>query len=121
MENDYLIIQELLRQRADFQARLNLLPYDGSPEIKEQQGKQYIYIRKRVGDRLTSKYVDTYSDELYQLLLKNAKESRELRKNIRRVDKELAGLGYTENDLDPKVILNLDFARANMKASIYNQ
>lgn len=32
-------IQELLHQRADLQARLNLLPYDGSPEIKEQDGK----------------------------------------------------------------------------------
>ena len=57
MNNNYPQIQELLHQRADFQARLNLLPYDGSPEIKEREDKNYIYIRKRVGSRLTSTYV----------------------------------------------------------------
>lgn len=37
-------IQELLQQRADYQARLNLLPYHGNPDIKEQGGKNiYIY------------------------------------------------------------------------------
>ena len=33
MDNDYLRIQELLYQRANFQARFNLLHYDGSPEV----------------------------------------------------------------------------------------
>ena len=54
MENNYPEIRELLQQKADYQARLNLLPYDGSPEIKEQGGKQYLYIRKRIASRLTS-------------------------------------------------------------------
>ena len=121
MDIDYLRMQELLHQRADLQARLKLLPYDGSPEIKEQSGNKYIYIRKRIGSRLTSKYVDTYSDILFQLLLRNAREARELKKNIRRVEKELANLGFTENELSPRVILNLDFARANMKSNIYDQ
>ena len=71
--------------------------------------------------RLTSTYVDIYSDDLYQLLLRNAKEARELKKQIRRVDKELASNGYTQNELSPEVITNLDFARANMKSNIYNQ
>lgn len=121
MENDYLTTQDLLQQRADYQARLNLMPYDGSPEIKEQSGNKYIYVRKRVGGRLTSKYVGVYSDELYQLLLRNVREARELRKNIRRIERELANLGYIEEELNPKVVLNLDFARANMKSNIYDQ
>lgn len=121
MENDYLRKQELLHQRADYQARMNLLPYDGSPEIKEQNGNKYIYIRKRIGSRLTSKYVDSYSDVLYQLLLRNAREGRELRKNIRHIEKELATLGFIEDELSPRVIQNLDFARANMKSNIYDQ
>lgn len=121
MNNNYPQIQELLHQRADFQARLNLLPYDGSPEIKDRDSKKYLYIRKRVGSRLTSTYVGEYSDELYQLLLKNAREGRELRKNIRRLDKELALLGYSDADLSERVLLNLDFARANMKSNIYDQ
>ena len=121
MENTYSRIQELLHQKADYQARLNLIPYDGSPEIKDREGQKYLYVRKRVGSRLTSTYVDAYSDELYQLLLRNAREARELRKQIRRVEKELAALGYEETELSARVILNLDFARANMKANIYDQ
>lgn len=121
MNNNYPQIQELLHQKADFQARLNLLPYDGNPEIKERDSKKYLYIRKRVGSRLSSTYVDVYSDELYQLLLRNARDARELRKNIRRLDKELAALGYSNAEISPRVQLNLDFARANMKSNIYDQ
>lgn len=121
MNNTYSQVQELLHQKADFQARLNLIPYDGSPEIKEIDGQKYLYVRKRVGSRLTSTYVDMYSDELYQLLLRNAREARELRKQLRRVEKEMAAIGYKETELSPRVMLNLEFARANMKANIYDQ
>ncbi len=121
MENNYSKIQELLHQKADYQARLNLIPYDGTPEINDRDGQKYLYIRKRVGSRLTSTYVDVYSDELYQLLLRNARDARELRKNIRRIEKELAKLDFAETELSPRVMMNLDFARANMKANIYDQ
>ena len=121
MNNNYPQIQELLHQKADFQARLNLLPYDGTPEIKERDGKKYLYVRKRVGSRLSSTYVDAYSEELYQLLLRNARDAREFKKSIRRLDKELAALGYSNAEISPRVQLNLDFARANMKSNIYDQ
>ena len=121
MNNNYPQIQELLHQKADYQARLNLLPYDGTPEIKERDGKKYLYVRKRIGSRLSSTYVDAYSDELYQLLLRNARDAREFKKNIRRLDKELAALGYSNAEIPPRVQLNLDFARANMKSNIYDQ
>ena len=121
MSNNYPQIRELLHQRADYQARLNILPYDGSPEVKERDGKRYLYIRKRVASRLTSTYVGEYADELYQLLLRNAREGRELKKAIRRLDKELARLGYSDAELSARVQMNLDFARANMKSSIYDQ
>lgn len=121
MQDIFPQIQELLHQRADVQARLNLLPYDGSPEIKERDGKKYLYIRKRIASRLTSTYVGAYSDELYQLLLRTAREGRELKKHIRRLDKELAQLGYTDAELTTRVQLNLDFARSNLKSTIYDQ
>lgn len=66
-------------------------------------------------------YVDSYTDELYLLLLRNSKEARELHKYIRRVERELAALGYEETEFSRRVMLNLDFARANMKANIYDQ
>lgn len=114
-------IQSLLQQKADCQARINLIPYDGTPEVKERDGKKYLYIRKRIGSRLSSTYVDIYSDTLYQLLLRNAKELKALRKTIRDIDKQLAALGYQESELLPRVQQNLDFARINMKANIYDQ
>lgn len=121
MENNFEKIQELLREKADFQARLKLIAYDGTPEIKEVSGKKYLYVRKRVGSRVTSTYVDVYSDELYQLLLRSNREAKDLRKSIRKADKQLAELGFSSDELPERVILNLDFARANMKANIYSQ
>ena len=121
MSANYSEIQELLQQRADYQARLNLMPYDGNPEIKERGDSKYLYMRKRVAGKLTSTYVDVYSDELYQILLRNARESKELKKAIRKITKELTELGYEDQELPSRVLLNLDFARANMKANIYDQ
>ena len=121
MSANYSQIRELLQQRADMQARINLMPYDGNPEIKEVSGSKYLYIRKRVAGKLTSTYVDVYSDELYQLLLRNAKERKDLNKSIRRINKELVALGYEDEELSARILQNLDFARANMKANIYDQ
>lgn len=121
MTVDFSKIQELLQQRADYQARLNLLPYDGTPEIKEQGNNKYLYVRKRIAGKLTSTYVDVYSETLYQLLLRNAREARELNKNIRAVNKKLASLGYEDQELPRRIVENLEFARANMKANIYDQ
>ena len=121
MSANYSEIRELLQQRADMQARINLMPYDGNPEIKEVSGSKYLYIRKRVAGKLTSTYVDVYSDELYQLLLRNAKERKDLNKSIRKINKELVALGYEDKELPARILQNLDFARANMKANIYDQ
>ena len=121
MDNNFEKIQELLRKKADFQARLKLIAYDGTPEIKEVSGKKYLYVRKRVGSRVTSTYIDVYSEELYQLLLRSNREAKELRKSIRRTDRQLAELGFSSGELPERVIVNLDFARANMKANIYSQ
>lgn len=89
---------------------MNLIPYDGTPEIKDRDGQKYRHVRKRVGSRLTSTYVDDYSDELDQLLFRNSREGRELRKYIRLVEKELAVLGYAETELIARVMLNLGFS-----------
>ena len=114
-------ISELLRQKAELGARLHLLPYEGSPEIKESSSGKYLYVRKRELGKLKSTYVGTYSEELFAALLRYAKEGRELRKSIRKIERELAALGFEDGELSPAVLLNLDFARANMKANIYDQ
>ena len=121
MENNFEMIQELLRTKAEYQARLNLIPYDGVAEIKEVSEKKYLYIRKREAGRKTSTYVGPYSEELHQVLLKNIKDAREIKKAIRDIEKQLASYGYSHDELSANVVLNIDFARANMKSIIYDQ
>lgn len=56
MSVQYSEIEELLRSRADLHARLNLMPYDGTPEIKKRGDGKYLYVRKRVAGKQTSTY-----------------------------------------------------------------
>ena len=121
MATQYSEIQELLRSRADLNARLNLMPYDGTPEIKERGGGKYLYVRKRVAGKQTSTYVGIYTEELYNLLLRNAREARDIRKSLRIIEKQLASAGYSEDELSADVRSNIAFARANMKMNIYDQ
>ena len=121
MNVKYNEIQELLRSRADLHTRLNLMPYDGTPEMKERGDGKYLYVRKRVAGKLTSTYVGIYTEELYNLLLRNAREIHEIRKELRRIEKKLADAGYSEDQLSVDVMNNISFARANMKVNIYDQ
>lgn len=121
MAVQYSEIQELLRSRADFHARLNLMPYDGTPEIKERGDGKYLFVRKRVAGKQTSTYVGAYTEELYNLLLRNAREAREIKKSLRSIEKQLAAVGYSEDELSVDVVNNIAFARANMKMNIYDQ
>ena len=117
----YHEIQELLIIRADLHARLKLMPYDGTPEIKERGSEKYLYIRKRIASKLTSTYVGMYTEELYNILLRNSREIRNIRKELRRIEKELASLGYSDDELPADVMKNIAFARVNMKMNIYDQ
>lgn len=95
-------IQSALRQRADLNAGLSLISYEGTPEIKEINGQKYLYTKKWIGSRVTSTYVGTYSDELHQLLLRNTREAPKNRKDLRKLHKNLAELGYQESPLPPR-------------------
>lgn len=121
MAAKYNEIQELIRSRADLNARLNLMSHDGTPEIKKRGNEKYLYVRKRVAGKQTSTYVGAYTEELYNLLFRNAREAREIRKELRSIDKQLANAGYSEDELSSDVINNIAFARANMKMNIYDQ
>lgn len=114
-------IPELLRQRAELESRLSLIPYEGTIEVKDIERGKYLYVRKRLAGKLTSQYVDKYSEELHTLLLHQVAQARSLKKSIRGVERQLTQLGYQEGVLSERVVLNLDFARANVKSLIYDQ
>lgn len=119
--NDYVKIQVLLTQKAEKLARVKLIPFDGSIEVKEINGEKYIYARKRVGGKNKSTYLDVYSDTQYDYLSRQAQELRALKRELRQIDRALSELGYSEEELSPRVMLNIDFARANVKSLIYDQ
>ncbi len=121
MENNFEKIQDLLRIRAEHHARLSLIPYQGTVEIKENSGKKYLYIRKREKGKQSTTYVGPYSPELHQVLLLGVKDARQIKKSIKEIEKALAVCGYTQRELASSVVLNMDFARANMKSIIYEQ
>lgn len=121
METNFNEIQFLLRNKAELQARLNLIPYEGTVEIKSIDDKKYLYVRKRIANKVKSIYVGVYSEELYTVLLRQVKDAKDIKKKIREIEKELVKLNYNQEDLSNEVILNLDFARANMKSLIYDQ
>ena len=118
---DFNEIQKLLNEQAECRAKIKLIPFDGSIEVKEISGEKYLYARKRAGGKNTSTYIDVNSDERFETLTRQAVELRSLKKDLRRIEKKLAELGYAEADLSPRVLLNIDFARANVKTLIYDQ
>lgn len=55
-------------------------------------------------------YVGEYSDNLYNLILNNSIKAKELKKEIKKIEKQLKQLNYIDEELSPKVEINIDFA-----------
>lgn len=119
--DSYTAIQSLLTEQAELRARMKQIPFEGYIEVKEISGEKYLYARNREGGKKKSVYLDVYSEERYEMLTRQAQELRSLKRELRKISRQLAELGYTENDLSPRVLLNIDFARANVKSLIYDQ
>ena len=109
MENRVEILN-LLSEREQLNKRLQTLVY-GTPEIRERNGKKYLYIHYREDGVALTKYVDKYSEELYNSMLYGNATAKLIKKQLREIDKQLKGLGYVETEIEEKVALNIDFAR----------
>ncbi len=114
-------VQKLLKNKADIEAEINISAFDGSIEVKTINNEKYIYVRKRELGKYKSTYVDKFSPELYTLAVEQSQHIRAIKKQLRKIEKELALLGYEESELSPRVRLNIDYARANVKSLIYDQ
>lgn len=113
-------INELLYEKNTLEARIESMVY-GSIEIREQNGKKYIYIHLRENGISTSKYAGEYSNELYNLIFENNKLVKEYKRRLRAINKELGILQYELSDLTDEVKINIDLARRNLVDSIYKQ
>lgn len=113
-------IMNLLQNKQLLEHELQSLAY-GSVEIRENNSNKYIYVHYREDGVALTKYVGEYSDELYNLVLNNSIKAKELKKQIRKINKELKQLNYTEQELSEKVEKNIDFAKRNLVDTIYKQ
>ena len=119
MDEKYEII-ELLQRRQALEEKLNSLVY-GSVEIREKDNCKYIYIHYREEGISNTKYVGEYTDELYNLIINNNIEAKQIKKDIKAVTKRLRDLNYIEEDLEEKVMVNIDFAKRHLVDTIYKQ
>ena len=93
----------------------------GSIETRERDNSKYIYVHFREDGIAMTKYVGEYNDDLYNLILRNSEKAKVIKKEIKRIDKELKASGYVENELSDKVALNIDFAKKHLVDTIYKQ
>lgn len=113
-------IMELLQNKQLLEHELQSLVY-GSVEIREKDSNKYIYVHYREDGVALTKYVGEYSDELYNLVVNNSIKAKELKKQIREINKKLKQLNYTEEELSEKVAQNIDFAKRSLVDTIYKQ
>ena len=113
-------IMNLLENKQLLEHELQLLAY-GSVEIRENESNKYIYVHYREDGVALTKYVGEYSDELYNIILNNSIKAKELKKQIREINKKLKQLNYIEEDLSEKVEQNIDFAKRHLVDTIYKQ
>ena len=119
MDNKSEIIT-LIQNKQLLEHQLESLSY-GSIEIRENGSNKYIYVHYREDGVSLTKYVDEYSDDLYNLILNNNIKAKRLKKQIRDINKELKKLNYIENELNSDVEINIDFAKKHLVDTIYKQ
>ena len=115
-----LEIMNLLQNKQLLENELQSLTY-GSVEIREKDSNKYIYVHYREDGVALTKYVGEYSEELYNLILNNSIKAKELKKQIREINKKLKQLNYVEEELSEKVEQNIDFAKRHLVDTIYKQ
>lgn len=118
--NDKSEIIALLQNKQLLEHQLESLSY-GSVEIRERGSNKYIYVHYREDGVSLTKYVDEYSDNLYNLILNNNVKAKKLKKQIRDINKELKKLNYIENEISSDVEINIDFAKRHLVQTIYKQ
>ncbi|MBQ9790313.1 MAG: Fic family protein [Clostridia bacterium] len=102
------------------QAELKKLTY-GAIEIRETQNKKYLYVHYREDGVAFTKYIGEFSDELANTILNNNQQAKQIKKDIKSLQKDLELLGFKQHDLSPAVKTNIDFAKSMLVDTIHKQ
>lgn len=121
MSNNIEKINNLIVQKNELLSRLKSYTFLGIIEIKTIGEKKYLYVRQHVNNVFKSTYISQYDSDLHAKLLKDNKEAKEIKKQLKLIEKELNELGYKEGVLSEDVILARNLARKHRSLLIYDQ
>lgn len=113
-------IVALITEKQALVSALEKLTY-GAPEIREKDGNKYIYVHFRENGIARTKYVGPFTEDLYNIILSNTTKSKDLKKNIKKIEKALQSLGYIDTEVPSNVAMNIDFARKHLADTIFQQ
>jgi fido (protein-threonine AMPylation protein) len=113
-------IADLLSEKELLSSQLEKMIY-GSIEIRNTNGKEYIYVHKRIDGIKKSQYVGEMSNVLVNVITENNILAKQYKKRIKAINKELDTLAYNTVVLSDTVMINVALARRYMVDSIYKQ
>lgn len=117
---DSIKILELISEKQLLEVELNKLVY-GSVEIRDKDNKKYIYTHVKEDGLQSTKYIGEYNDDLYNLIIMNNIKAKDIKKNIRSIEKQLKVLNYVDKELTFEISKNIDFAKKHLVDTIYKQ
>ncbi len=109
----------MIQKKKYYLDRLKSLVY-GSLDIRERDNKKYIYVHYRKDGKVVTKYVGEYSDSLYNQILSNNIEVKEINKRIKIIQKYIEDNNYYEQDLNDNIKDNIDRVRENIDVLLYD-
>ena len=109
----------MIQKKKYYLDRLESLVY-GSLDIRERDNKKYIYVHYRKDGKVVTKYVGEYSDSLYNQILSNNIEVKEINKRIKIIQKYIEDNNYYEQDLNDNIKDNIDRVRENIDVLLYD-
>ena len=109
----------MIQKKKYYLDRIESLVY-GSLDIRERDNKKYIYVHYRKDGKVVTKYVGEYSDSLYNQILSNNIEVKEINKRIKIIQKYIEDNNYYEQDLNDNIKDNIDRVRENIDVLLYD-
>ena len=101
-------IISLLKEKEFLEQKLKNLLY-GSIEVRERTNKKYIFVHFRENEKLVTKYAGEYSDYLYRLISDNSVQAKAIKAQLRKINKTLVELGYSETPYSPDAVKYMDY------------
>lgn len=114
-------LMTLLYEKQAIEKELSDLFY-GTIQIREKNGRKYIYVYRREAGVLRAKYCGEESDSLKEKIKQDNALAKELKQRLKEIDRELTKLGYVKADgFSDRVLINAAIAKRELVNSVYNQ